>query len=474
MTTPALHQEMSNDIPAYNRTLITVILISGAFVSVLNQTLMLVAIAPIMRDFAISASQAQWVTTAFMLTSGLFIPVSAALIDKFSSRRLYLAALAIFLVGTVLGSLAGTFEVLLLARIIQGASAGIVMPLIQTVMMSIFPPQKRGTAMGMVGLVIAFAPAIGPALAGWIVDHLSWRYLFIILIPISLLVLTAALGFMKNVTRQRENRIDVASVVLSTFGWGGLLYGFSIAGAQGWGSPNVIISLATGGVTLTLFIRRQTRLAQPLLDVTVFTSRTFTLTTVLSVLVFALLIGAQTLIPIYAQTVRAMSALDAGLLLLPGAVVMGLMSPVAGKLYDRFGIRWLSIVGFSLLSVAMLMLANLNEHQHPLWIAAMSMLHMLGVATMMMPLITAGINALPRHLIAHATAMNNTVRMVGASIGTAILVTVMSATADGGAGAETPSAVARGVSHAFLLAFAVALAGLAIASRLGRGEVVAH
>lgn len=451
----------TDDIPAYNRTLIVVILIAGAFVSVLNQTLMLVAIPQIMQDFQADASLAQWVTTAFMLASGLLIPVTAALMDKYSSRTLYITALVIFTLGTLLGAVAQTFTILLIARIIQGAAAGIIMPMIQTLMMIMFPIEKRGAAMGLVGLVIAFAPAIGPTLSGWVVDHLSWRYLFVLILPISLLVLVAAMRYMKNVTRQRASRIDSLSVVLSSFGWGGLLYGFSVAGSAGWGSPTVLISLLVGALSLTAFVHRQHLLDQPLLDFKVFHSPVFTLTTLLSVLVFTLLIATQTMIPLYVQSVRGLSALDTGLILLPGAVIMGMVSPLAGRLFDLFGIHILAIVGFILLAGAMLFLANLSDSINPAWIIAGSTAQMLGATLLMMPLVTAGINSLPYSLIAHAAAMNNTLRMVGASIGTALLVTVLSGRAAMAINPGSPAAIAAGIHLAFWVAFGVSLIGLA-------------
>ncbi|MHA7880109.1 MAG: MDR family MFS transporter [Saccharospirillum sp.] len=458
--------ETPSALPAFSRNLIVVLLIAGAFVSVLNQTLMLVAITPIMVDFHIDAGLAQWVTTAFMLASGVCIPVSAALIDRYSSRTLYLFALGIFLVGTVIGALAHTFTLLLIARVVQGASAGLIMPLIQTLLMSLFPPQKRGRAMGLVGLVIAFAPAMGPSLSGWIVDQFSWRYLFIILIPAIALVWMASMHSMVNVTRQRDTRIDFWSVVLSTLGWGGLLYGFSIAGTVGWGSLNVLLAIGVGSVSLWVFVLRQRRLPRPLLNMAVFQSTQYRMTTLLSVLVFTLLIGTQTLIPIYAQNALSLSALHAGLLLLPGAVLMGLASPLAGALFDRFGIRGLAIGGFTLLIVAMLLLSRVSPAHHPGWLVLMSSLHMLGVTTMMMPLITAGINAVPHELIAHATAMNNTLRMVGASIGTALLVTIMSMGRNSAVAAGSELALATGIRWAFSLALGLAIVGVVLSLRL--------
>ena len=460
-TTPA-----ETGLATFNRTLIVVLLIAGAFVSVLNQTLMLVAITPIMDDFQIAASQAQWVTTAFMLASGVCIPVSAALIDKYSSRTLYLSALGVFLVGTVIGALAHSFPLLLLARIVQGASAGMIMPLIQTLMMTLFPPEKRGRAMGLVGLVVALAPAMGPSLSGWIVDQFSWRFLFTILIPAIGLVWLVSMKYMKNVTHQRANRLDKLSIVLSTFGWGGLLYGFSIAGSAGWTSLEFILASSIGVVSLGWFFLRQPGLAQPLLDLAVFQSRQFSLTTALSVLVFVLLIGTQTLIPLFAQNVLQLNALNAGLILLPGAVLMGLVSPLSGTLFDRFGIRGLSIGGFSLLVAAMFLLSRLTPETQPGWIVLMSSLHMLGITTLLMPLITAGINSLPGHLIAHATAMNNTLRMAGASIGTALLVTIMSVGQQTAMSQGAEHALAHGIRLAFWLALALALVGWLLSFRL--------
>ncbi|MCH8552944.1 MAG: multidrug efflux MFS transporter [Natronospirillum sp.] len=449
-----------------NRPLILGVLIFGGFVVVLNQTLMLVAIPPIMRDFDITASQAQWVTTGFMLANGILIPVSAALIDRFSSRSLYLVALSIFLLGTVIGANAQSFPMLLLARIIQGISAGIAMPLGQTVIMSLFPPEKRGAAMGLVGMIIAFAPAIGPTLSGWLIEQHSWRFLFIVLLPFSVLVLVAAWWVMTDVTMRRDSHINPTSVTLSTLGWGGLLYGFSMAGSVGWANANVWGALGIGAVALAIFIPLQLRMANPMLEFRVFRYRTFALTTLLSMIVFSLLIGPQTLLPFYVQNARGFGALQTGLLLLPGAIVMGVMSLVSGRLFDRFGIKWLAVAGLLQMAAALSLFAGL-DHDTPLSrITWGFMLHMMGIATLMMPLITAGINAMPRELISHGTAMNNTLRMVSASIVTALLVTLMSSRAAMLTDVTDEAALIAGVRTAFMVAAGIALTGAVLAFQL--------
>lgn len=449
-----------------NRPLILGALIFGGFVVVLNQTLLLVAIPPIMQEFSITAGEAQWVTTAFMLANGILIPVSAALIDRFSSRSLYLVALVIFLVGTLIGAAAQSFSMLLIARIIQGMSAGIVMPLGQTVIMNLFPAEKRGSAMGLVGMVIAFAPALGPTLSGWLIEQQSWRFLFFVLIPFAVFGLVLAWWVMADVTERRVNHTNVPSVTLSTLGWGGLLYGFSIAGSAGWSNHSVWTALTIGGLALAVFVPMQLRMTHPMLEFRVFRYRTFTLTTLLSLIVFSLLIGPQTLLPFYIQNARGFGALQTGLLLLPGALIMGVMSLVSGRLFDRFGIKWLAITGLLQMIVGLSLFVGLDHNTPMSRIVWGFILHMVGIATLMMPLITAGINAMPREFISHGTAVNNTLRMIGASIVTAILVTLMSSRAAMLTETTETAALIAGVRLAFMVAVGLAIVGLLLAFQL--------
>lgn len=448
----------------FNRTLIVAILLAGAFVTILNQTLLVVAIFPVMEDLNILESQAQWLTTAFMLMNGILIPITAFFIDRFSTRSLLITAMGIFSIGTLVGAFAPNFPILLVARIIQAGGAGIMMPLMQTIILTIYPPEKRGAAMGTVGLVIGFAPAIGPTLSGFILDQFTWRYLFYIVLPIAVLVMLLFIFFMKNVTTRRETKIDIVSIISSSFGWGGLLYGFSIAGVLGWTSITVILTLFIGASSLLFFIYRQFKLKQPMLEFRVFQSNIFTLTTILSVFVFALMIGTQMLLPIYIQKVRGLSALGAGLSLLPGAIIMGGMSPITGRIFDRAGGRGLAITGFVMVFTASILFTNLQIDTYVPLIAVNFALMMLGTSMIMMPMTTAGINDLPPRLIAHGTAMNNTIRMVGGSIGTAILVSVMSSVSIGGEMA--PDEVMSGMHLSFIVTSAIAFVGLLLSFKL--------
>ncbi|XVM38325.1 MDR family MFS transporter [Bacillus velezensis] len=443
----------------YNRSVIVGILLAGAFVAILNQTLLITALPHIMNDFNIDANKAQWLTTSFMLTNGILIPITAFLIEKFTSRTLLISAMSIFTAGTIVGAFAPNFPVLLTARIIQAAGAGIMLPLMQTVFLTIFPMEKRGRAMGMVGLVISFAPAIGPTLSGWAVEAFSWRSLFYIIFPIAVIDLLLAIILMKNVTTLRETQIDILSVILSTLGFGGLLYGFSSAGSSGWTSTEVLTSLLVGAVALIFFISRQMKLKKPMLEFRVFSFGIFSLTTLLGTLVFALLIGTETILPLYTQKVRGVSAFDTGLMLLPGAIVMGMMSPFIGRVFDKIGGKGLAMTGFFIILLTSLPFMNLTDSTSLIWIVVVYTARLLGTAMIMMPVTTAGINALPRHLIPHGTAMNNTVRQVGGSIGTALLVSVMSSQA-AHANASTPAnAALHGMNAAFVVAACIALAG---------------
>lgn len=303
------------------------------------------------------------------------------------------------------------------------------MPLTQTIFFVIFPPEKRGQAMGLFGLVIAFAPAIGPTLSGWIVGEYPWRALFYIVIPIAVLDFVFALFLLRNVTKQTFPELDVVSIILSTLGFGGILYGCSSAGNSGWGSTEVLLPLAIGSVALAFFIRRQFQLKHPLLEFKVFSYKLFALSTALSVVVFVSMIGGATILPLYMQLMHGFTALESGLMLLPGAILMGIMNLVSGKIFDSFGGKWLAIIGMAIVTISSFQFTVLTAATSFIYLTVINAVRMVGVALVMMPVTTAGLNQLPEHLIPHGTAMSNTIRQVAGSIGTALLVTIMTTTA---------------------------------------------
>ncbi|MGR3764325.1 MDR family MFS transporter [Rossellomorea sp. NS-SX7] len=444
----------------FNKFPLLFVLLSGAFAAILNQTLLATALPHIMEDLNLEASTAQWLTSIFMLVNGVMIPITAFLIGRFTTRSLFLTALGLFATGTLICAVAPNFGILMAGRIVQASGAGIIMPLMQTILFLIYPVEKRGSAMGMFGLVISFAPAIGPTLSGWLVDQFPWRSLFYIILPIVIIDLIVAYFILINVTKQTFPKLDILSIILSSIGFGGLLYGFSTAGSTGWGSTQVVVAMIAGSISLTLFILRQFKLEQPILEFRVFKIKLFTITTALGMLVFIAMIGGATVLPILMQNMLGFTAFESGLMLLPGALIMGFMNPITGRIFDRFGAKWLAVTGLLLISVTTFMFTNLTPETTFLYLTIVNAVRMLGVAMVMMPVTTAGLNQLPNSLIPHGTAMNNTMRQVSGAVGTALLVTVMTTAAQPDRGVE---GLVHGVNVSFLVAAISALIGLFLA-----------
>ncbi|MFZ3580145.1 MDR family MFS transporter [Virgibacillus sp. DJP39] len=436
-----------------------IVLISGAFVAILNQTLLATALPHIMNDLNLDANVAQWLQSIFMLVNGIMIPITAFLIGRYTTRGLFLTAMGLFAVGTIVCAVAPGFGVLMVGRILQASGAGIILPLMQTILFLIFPIEKRGMAMGMFGLVISFAPAIGPTLSGWLVGHFPWRSLFYVILPIIIVDIIVAYIILKNVTKQTFPKLDILSIILSSLGFGGILYAFSTAGGSGWDSMQVIVSMIVGIIALTWFIFRQLKLDEPILEFRVFKNKVFTLTTVLGMVVFIAMIGGSIVLPLLMQNMLGFTALESGLMLLPGALLMGIMNPVTGRLFDKFGARWLAIIGLSIITVTTFMFTDLSSETTFMYLTVVNAVRMFGVAMVMMPVTTAGLNQLPVDLIPHGTAMNNTMRQIAGAVGTALLITVMtnSALPDQGV-----NGAVHGVNVSFIVAGIFAIVGLII------------
>ncbi|KKB39138.1 Multidrug resistance protein [Bacillus thermotolerans] len=402
-----------------------IILFIGAFVSILNETLLNVALPSIMEEFDVSAAAVQWLSTGYMLVNGILIPASAFFIQRFTNKRLFITAMALFTAGTVLASFSPTFGVLLAARMIQASGSAIMMPLLMNVMLFSFPVERRGAAMGMFGLVMITAPAIGPTLSGWIIEHYSWRMLFDIVIPLAALILIFAVIKFKNITPNRDIKLDVWSIILSSIAFGGLLYGFSLAGERGWDSPHVYIPIAAGVIGLIIFITRQLRMEDPLLEFRIYRYPMFALSSAISIVLSMAMFSAMLLMPIYIQTLRGISPMDSGLLMLPGAIVMGIMSPITGKLFDKFGARILGVIGLSITIYTTYLFSNLTLDTSYSYLVMVYTLRMFGMSMVMMPVMTNGLNQLPANMNPHGTAMNNTLQQVSGAIGAAFLVTIM-------------------------------------------------
>ena len=442
------------------------IMIFGTFVTVLNQTVVTPAQPSIMAEMGIDAATVQWLTTGFTLVNAIMIPVTAYLTDKHSTKALYIISLAIFAVGSLLAGIAPNFAVLLVGRLLQAAGAGILMPMVMTVLMLTFPPERRGSAMGIFGIVIAFAPAIGPSVAGLVIDSLGWRILFYAIAALIAIVIAVSVFALKRTEPLNPAaHLDKISVVMSTVGFGALLYGFSTIGSVGLNASDSIITLV-GLVVLVLFFRRQLKMEQPMLNVRVLANRRFLIGTVIGMIVQASLLAAGVLMPIYLQSYMGYSATVSGLVIMPGAILMGIMNPFAGRLFDKYGPRVLSIIGLTVLTVSTVGFATLTSTTNVAWITIIYTVRMFSLSLVNMPITTWAMNALDNKVLNHGTSVNNTLRQVSGSLGTAVLVSIDAFVAGSMSGSMgTVEAGILGVNAAFFAAVvlsAIAL-GLTIA-----------
>lgn len=446
------------------------LLLVAAFVAILNETTMGVAIPALIEDLGITAVAAQWLTTAFMLTMAVIIPISGFLLRRFSTRQMFIAAMSLFSTGTLVAFLSVGFPMLLAARVIQASGTAIMMPLLMTTLMTVVPPHLRGRMMGRVSIVISLAPAIGPTVSGFVVDTIGWHWNFGLVLPIALVSLAIGATWIRNISETEHNRIDILSVVLSAIGFGGIVFGLSQLGGGGHGeadaasepsSPLVlIVALVGGAIALVLFGWRQLRLQRTddaLLDLRVFRVRNFSLAVAQLGVMSLAFFGTITLLPLYLQQGLGLNAAESGLVLLPGALAMGLAGPVIGRIYDRRGTKVLLVPGAILVSAMLWAYALLSTTTTPIWmVVIMQTLLSLGLALSFTPLITASLGSLQPRQYSYGSAVVNTLQQVAGAAGISILITTMASVM--GASTETAAAAeAAGARGAFLVAAIISL-----------------
>ncbi len=444
-----------SEISARDRLVISLLLVS-AFVVILNETIMGVALPRLMEDLQITATAGQWLTTAFMLTMAVVIPITGFLIQRFNTRPVFLAAMTLFSLGTLVSAMAPGFEILLVGRVIQASGTAIMMPLLMTTVMTLVPPSSRGKTMGNISIVISVAPAIGPTISGFILSVLDWRWMFWLVLPIAIGSLILGGIRIQNVTTPRRNPIDVLSVVLSAIAFGGIVYGLSQFG-EGAGNSAVPswAPLAVGVVGLAAFIARQIALQRrdrALLDLRTFRSRTFTVSILVLSISMMALFGTIILLPIYLQEVLGLEPAQAGLMLLPGGLAMGLLGPVVGRIFDRRGPRVLVVPGAVIVAAVFWMLTMASENTPIPLVLALHVLLSVGLAGMFTPLFTSALGSVAPKLYSHASAVVGTVQQLAGAAGIALFVSVMTlqAAAAATAGVAEVPALAGGIRLAFL------------------------
>lgn len=450
---------------------IIVTLLVATFVVILNETIMNVALQRLMVDLRVDAPTVQWLSTGFMLTMAVVIPTTGFILQRLSTRAVFMLAMGLFSGGTLLAAVAPGFEILLLARIVQAGGTAIMLPLLMTTILTLVPVARRGAVMGNVSIAISVAPAMGPTVSGAILEHFSWRFMFVFVLPIALAALAIGARYLTNIGETEKTRLDALSVVLTVPAFGGLVYGLSqIGGGEGGPGSPAVIALAGGAAAMAAFVFRQLRLQKssaPLLDLRAFNFRMFTVSVLLLVVAMIALFGAVILLPLYLQEIRGLKSLETGLVLLPGGLAMGLLGPFIGRIFDKVGPLPLTVTGSALLVLSLFQFSLLDAATPVGWIVGVHVCLSLGLALIFTPAFTTGLNPLPPHLYSHGSAILSTLQQVAGAAGTALLVSIYAVVA---AGAGTVA----GMRAAFLTAAAIALAAVVLSALMRKTAAAEH
>ncbi|OUC77248.1 MFS transporter [Gordonia lacunae] len=452
------------------------VLLVAAFVVILNETILSVALPTLMADLDITAATAQWLTSGFLLTMAIVIPITGYLMQRFTLRSIYIAAMTLFTVGTLVAALAPGFELLIVARVVQASGTALMVPLLMTTILNVVPEQNRGRTMGLVSIVISVAPAIGPTVSGLILQSLSWRAMFWIVLPVAIGALILGGVFVRNVTERRPARLDIISVPLSALGFGGVVYGLSSIGESAGGHAPVPpwVPLVVGAVALALFVARQLTLADrglALLDLRTFAIAPFRLAVVLMAGFMLTLFGALILLPLFLQNVMGKDVLTTGLVLLPGGLVMGLLAPFVGALFDKVGARPLVLPGTVAVSAGTWLLTTLDAGSSLGMVIAAHVILSAGIAFGLTPLMTSALGSLSPELYSHGSATVSTIQQVAGAAGTALFITLMSRGTQSAVddGVNPLQAGADGIHLAFVVAACLSVVLIAAAA-LVRGR----
>lgn len=414
-------QDIAHTIDPKKRIIVSAILLISNFICLMSQTMMVTALPVIQSEMHQAMTTIQWLTTGYTLLIGIVTPLSSNMYEKFTNRQVFIGTISTFTLGTILGCIAQNFWMLLLARLVQAAAGGILMSFQMTTMVTIYPLEKRGTIMGISSLVVAFGPAIGPTLAGFVLSWLGWRYLFILVLPIMLIILVIGILMFPNFSNPRDIKIDMASVIISLIGSALALASLTIMQQQ------LVLGLAmlvVGVLLIYVFVKRQLKLKNPMLKVTIFKVQSFRLMTLIAILAFMVLLGTEQMVSIFAQDVTHLSSMQAGMVLLPGAAINAITAAFVGRLYDQWGPRHLVLSGISLMILGTVPFVFIQASM-PVWLMTVAYtIRMMGNALVFSPVMSEVFNDLAPQEISHATALNNSLRQIFGSVSVTLLIVV--------------------------------------------------
>lgn len=441
------------------------VLMIGTFIGLFGETALNMALTNIMEDFNVSAASAAWLTTGYLLVLAVLVPLSSYLVRWFTTRQLIMAAIVFAIIGSLLGALAPNFTVLLIGRFVQAFATGIILPLMFSVVMLIFPIQKRGAVMGVVGIILTAGPALGPSIAGLIVSSLNWRYIFWIMAVIYAAVIFLALTKVDNVSNVTRPKIDLLSLVSSTLGFGGVVFALAILAEQAITEPIVWIPLVVGLVLLVIFGVRQVKMDEPMIDLSVFKNPMFSLGVALMVATMFMILSVAILVPMFLKTVLGFAALTAGLCMLPGNILNIIMSPVVGANFDKVGAKVFTRIGFTMILVSMIVFLTTISADTATWIIIVNLcVFFVGVSMTIMPAQTNAMNSLAPQMFADGSAALNTLTQIAGASGTAVAMTMFTIGQENYIakfGATVPAEfLAHGVHTAFIVVSVVSVLGL--------------
>jgi len=432
------------------RTWIFINIIITVIASTMMATALTTALPVMIKEFNISVTTGQWLTSGYSLAMGIVMPLTAFLITQFPTKKLYLTAIALFIVGLLIAVLAPNFTILMIGRLFQACGNGILSAMAQVILLTIYPPERRGTIMGWYGLSIGAAPVIAPTIAGVIVDYSGWRMIFYVVIVIMILsFIVASLAF-KNVLETRKKHFDTLSFMISAIAYAGITIGIGNIGTYKFTSAGVLLPILLGIIAIVIFTRRQLSQADPFLDLRILKHRAFTLSLIGSMLLYFAMMGSSIILPLLIQSVEGLSATVSGLVTLPGSLAMAILSPFAGKIYDRFGIRRLFITGSLGLIISNLCMVFININTSLIMIASFNIIRSLAIGCLMMPLITWGMSNFLPEMMAHGTALLTSLRTIAGAIGSAIFVSLMTFVTNNAQHLSAQGAAMHGVNAAFL------------------------
>ncbi len=458
---------ISDNLSNLRRNGIFIVLLMGCIVCAFVQTALSVALVPIMSEMKVAASVAQWLTSTYSLVMGIMVLAAAFLIRRFPAKPLFLVDMAIFMAGLLLSAVADDFYMLLAGRLLQAVACGILLSLTQVVVLTIYPKNRLGTVMGTFGLAVTAAPVLAPTLAGVMIDLASWRLIFWISLGLSAVILVSGIFLMANVTATQKQRFDFLSMLLCSVGLTGLLIGLGQFGNYPLTHIQVWLPIISSILASTLFVIRQKKLDKPLIDLRIFSNLAYRLAVIASMVMYAVLLAGATLVPLYMQSLRGFSATQAGLLTMPGALVTACCSLIAGRLYDRIGIRKIALGGTLFLFLGSVGFIFLGQNTPIAWLVIFFIIRQIGVGVLMMPIFTWGMSKIPKSHYADGTAMLSSLRTAAGALGAAGFVSAMTVAA----GMRVPSDMFLGMQAAFALMAVLALALLLLAIfRIGKAD----